>query len=150
MIKKYFDIQELVCPHVYERWGDAAWQFFHPTLLQTLLAVREGIGRPIYVNNWQIGGTQTQRGLRCNVCPLVAEKTRLEKVYLSAHIQGLAVDFTVKGMTALQVRNWIAQHPKVLPVPVRLERDVSWVHLDVRDPYTGIGQQAPKVSYFSA
>lgn len=78
-IKDYFDIQELVCRHVYEKFGDNAWQFFDNRLLETLLVIREKLGKPIYVNNWQVGGNVTQRGLRCNVCQLVAEKQGLKK-----------------------------------------------------------------------
>lgn len=132
-IKDYFDVQELVCKHVYNKFGDNAWQFFDDRLLETLFVIREKLGKPIHVNNWQVGGNLTQRGLRCNVCSLVAEKTRLEKVYMSAHSQGTAVDFDVKGMTALEVRNWIKANQVLLPYPVRLEQDVTWVHLDMRN-----------------
>lgn len=142
-IKDYFDIQELVCRHVYEKYGDNAWQFFDNRLLETLLVIREKLGKPIYVNNWQVGGNVTQRGLRCNVCQLVAEKTRLEKVYVSAHMQGTGIDFDVKGMTALEVRNWIKANQILLPYPIRLEQDVTWVHLDMRNDGT-----KGKVVYF--
>ena len=52
-ITRYFDIQELVCPHVYDKFGLYAWQFFDPRLLDVLLAIREGIEKPIIVNNWE-------------------------------------------------------------------------------------------------
>lgn len=132
-IKKYFDIQELVCRHVFEKFGEGAWDFFDPRLLETLLWVRETLGKPIYVNNWQVGGNLTQRGLRCNCCALVKEKTMLEKVYMTAHSQGMGLDFDVKGMSALEVRNWLRDHQDELPYPIRLEADVTWVHLDVRN-----------------
>ena len=43
-IKDYFDIRELVCPHVHDKFGAYAWQFFDPRLLDTLLVIREKIG----------------------------------------------------------------------------------------------------------
>lgn len=132
-IKKYFEIEELVCKHVYDKFGDDAWKFFDPRLLETLLWIREKLGKPIYVNNWQIGGDLSQRGLRCNRCALVKEKTRLEKVYMSAHIQGMGIDFDVKGMSALQVRNWLKEHQEELPHAIRTEADVNWIHFDVRN-----------------
>ena len=132
-IKKYFDIEELVCRHVYSRFGEKAWDFFDRRLLEVLLFVREGIGKPIYVNNWQIGGSLSQRGIRCNVCALVQEKSRLEKVYMSTHLQGNGIDFDVKGMTAEEVRRWIYANRVMLPHKVRLESDVTWVHLDTRN-----------------
>ena len=132
-IKKYFDIEELVCRHVYNRFGEKAWDFFDRRLLEVLLFVREGIGKSIYVNNWQIGGSLSQRGIRCIVCPLVQEKSRLEKVYMSTHLQGNGIDFDVKGMTAEEVRKWIYAHREELPCPIRLEDGVTWVHLDTRN-----------------
>ena len=106
-IKDYFDIRELTCPHVYDKFREYAWNFFDPRLLDTLLVIREKIGKPIYVNNWDMGGNFTQRGFRCNICPLVKEKTALEKLYVTAHNQGMGVDFDVKGMSAEEVRKWI-------------------------------------------
>ena len=131
-ISKYFDIRELTCPHVYNKFGEYAWNFFDPRLLDTLLVIREKIGKPIYVNNWDMGGNFTQRGFRCNICPLVKEKTALEKLYVTAHNQGMGVDFDVKGMSAEEVRKWIVDNKIFLPHPIRLESDVNWVHLDVR------------------
>lgn len=131
-IKKYFGIKELVCRHVYNKHGENAWAFFDPRLLETLLWIREHIGKPIIVNNWSSGGTYTQRGLRCNLCELVRSKTNSQTLYMSAHIQGTAVDFDVVGMTAAKVRMWLFAHASELPHPIRIEAAVSWVHLDVR------------------
>lgn len=125
---KHFGIKELVCPHVYEEWGEKAWQFIDDRLQANLEFIREGIGKPIVVNNWAKGGTYDERGLRCNLCSIVKSK---KKVYLSQHIFGKAVDFGVVGMKAEEVRQWIKAHAEELPYPCRLEKDVSWVHLDV-------------------
>lgn len=134
-VKKYFDLEELVCPHVYNNKGlrAMAWDFFDPRLLETLYVIREKLEKAIYVNNWAIGGGLSQRGLRCNVCILVAEKTALEKVYMSAHIQGNGIDFDVKGMSAEEVRTWIVENQEILPHPIRLESGVSWIHMDMRN-----------------
>ena len=131
-IKQYFDIRELVCRHVYNKHKENAWDFFDPRLLEIMLWIRENIGRPIYVNNWDSNGQLTQRGLRCNLCSLVRSKTNAQSLYLTAHSQGMGVDFDVKGMTAEQVRQWIKANESKLPHPIRLEKDVTWVHLDVR------------------
>lgn len=131
-IKKYFGIKELVCKHIYERHESAAWTFFDPRLLETILFIRENIGLPIYVNNWSRGGSLSQRGLRCNLCQLVKDKTDSDKLYMSAHSQGMGIDFDINGMSAKQVRNWIKEHQEELPHPIRVEEDVNWVHIDVR------------------
>lgn len=143
-IKEYFAIHELVCPHVYNRFGEAAWEFLDKDLLDVLLFIREHLNRPIYINNYKWGGDKSQRGLRCNCDPLVKEKVALEKVYLSSHIFGKAVDFNVKGMTAEEVRKWIADYQVYLPCKCRIEESVNWVHIDVL-PY---GMSANKITYF--
>lgn len=135
-IPKYFEVQELVCPHVFNKWGhnpNFIWNFFDPRLLQTMDFLREKIGKPIYVNNWSIGGNLSQRGLRCNICDLVKSKTIASKIYVSSHILGQACDFDVKGMTVQEVRVWIQSHALELPYSVSLEDGVSWVHIDMRE-----------------
>lgn len=124
-LKKYFAIKELVCPHAYAKWGEKAWQFLSTDLLYCILLLRETIiCKPMIVNyngHWQ-------RGLRCNMCQLVKDKT---SVYLSPHVLGMAIDFTVPGMTAEEVRCIIKLHAPSFPCNVRLEKGVSWVHFDV-------------------
>lgn len=132
-LKKYFGIKELVCKHVYGRFGEDAWQFFDPRLLTVLLDIRELINKPIIVNNWAKGGNYSQRGLRCNICALVKEKTSLEKVYMTAHAQGMGVDFHVPGMTSEEIRKKIEENKVALSYPIRMERGTEgWVHIDVR------------------
>ena len=133
-IKKYFHIRELVCPHVYEKFGEQAWDFFDRRMLDNLLFIREGIGKPITVNNWSSGGNLSQRGIRCNVCSLVKEKTSLEKVYMSTHQQGTGVDFNVQGMSTQEVHRWIESHKDKFPHPFRIEKNTTtWIHMDVRN-----------------
>lgn len=138
-IKKYFDIQELVCKHVYNRHKEGAWDFIDDDLLSVLLFIREGLNKPIYVNSWQVGGSYTQRGYRCNCCALVRAKSIAGELYVSAHSLGKAADFTVEGMTAAEVRQWVTANADRLPHKVRMERGVSWVHIDVRH-FEGDGQ----------
>ena len=64
MIQKpiYFSIDELVCEDVYNTYGETAWQFFDIRLLVMLDTIRDRIGKPIFVNDWQIHGQYSQRG----------------------------------------------------------------------------------------
>ena len=126
----YFDLEELVCHDVFKKYGEFAWNFLDPRLLLNIERIRARIGRQIIINNWRSGGDFSQRGLRCNLCSLVNSKKEL---YMSAHILGKAVDFNVDGMLAEEVRVWIYENKRLWPYPMRLERDVSWVHLDVYD-----------------
>lgn len=143
-ITDYFRIEELVCLHVYNRFKEKSLDFIDYKLKETLLVIREKLDRPIYINNWIWGGNKSQRGLRCNVCALAKEKTMLNKNYLSAHVLGKGVDFTVKGMTAEEVRQWLQKNQILLPYPIRVESDVTWVHVDVLE----YRQSGDKITYF--
>lgn len=126
-VKEYFRIGELVCDHIYARFGDKAWMFLSTELLHTLLVLRtEIIKEPMIVNT----STLKQRGMRCNICPLVKGKS---SVYVSAHCLGKAIDFHVNGKSAEEIRQLIKANADKLPYKVRLERAVSWVHIDCYD-----------------
>ena len=130
---KYFSLDELVCEHVYNKYGKFAWCFFDTKLLITLDTIRDRIGKPIYVNNWQIHGDYSQRGLRCPQCQIVKDKAEAGILYMSAHTLGKAVDFDVEGLTGEEMRLWIVAKQNWWPYHIRLEKGVSWVHLDTYD-----------------
>lgn len=133
MIKDYFDLQEIVCPEVYKKYGQLAWLFFDPRLLATMLALRQRLNKAIYVNNWKEGGSDTQKGLRCILCALV-QKVIIDKIlYMSEHMEGQAWDFQVEGLHAEEVRQYIITNKNLWPYPIRLEADVSWVHMGTRN-----------------
>jgi hypothetical protein len=144
-IKDYFCIQELVDKDVYDKYGEAAWKFLDKDALACLLVIREGLDKPMSVNNWKYGGQFSQRGLRHNMSSLVKNKKR---IYLSAHIFGKAFDFDVASMTAVEVREWIVANADLFPCKIRLERNmngkpIKWVHFDIMsDP------SKPKVYLF--
>jgi hypothetical protein len=139
-IRPYFDVDELVCPHTFAKWGQASWQFLDTDYLHALLVVRRDIlKKPMWCN----GSGKTERGLRCNRCSIVRGKSG---AYLSAHVLGKAGDFTVTGMTAEQARQAIKRNASLLPCNIRIEKGVSWLHLDVL-PQHGV---TAKVYEFSA
>ena len=72
----------------------------------------------------------TQRGLRCNICQLCKDKTSSNKIYISSHSLGKAIDFTVNDMSAEEVRNLLRSNIDKFEYPIRLERDVDWNHID--------------------
>lgn len=127
-VKKFFDVTELVCDHTYAKWGEKSWQFLDTDLLHVLLILRRDIIKlPLYCNS----KTQKQRGLRCNMCPEVKNK---KAVYLSSHIFGKALDLNcgVPSMTAEKMRQLIKENADKFPCQIRIEKSVSWLHLDVR------------------
>ena len=136
-IKKYFGIHELVGKRTVKKYGQRAWRFLDPKTLHTLLIIRENITHKgksdlaITVNH----GSAQQRGLRTNLQQIVRNKSLRNRLYISAHVQGKAFDFDVKGMTAAQVRKWIIKNRNLFPYKIRLEnkmngKPISWVHLD--------------------
>lgn len=139
-IKLYFDVRELVCNHTYSKFGVKSWQFLDREFLENLLVVRTQILKVGMVcNNWHTGGPYSQRGLRCNICQLVKDKTLKGQIYLSAHCNGAGSDFSIMGgKTAAWAREQIKNKSGLLPNPIRLEKDVSWLHMDIYDSLNGL------------
>lgn len=133
LIAENFIIQELVCQDVYNKFREKAWQFFDPRLIITLDWIRNRMNKPIYVNNWDIGGKFDERGLRCNLCSLVKNATDKDMLYMTSHLRAQAADFDIPGMVAEEIRRWLIARKNFLPYPIRVEDDVSWCHLDVQD-----------------
>lgn len=133
-VLQFFDVDELVCNHTFLKWGEASWQFLNTDYLHTLLIIRRDILQAPMTCNYSL---MRQRGLRCNMCPLVQEKGT---VYLSSHLLGKAGDFTVKGMTAEEARQKIRQNAHLLPYPIRIEDGVTWLHIDTL-PQWGVEQK---------
>jgi hypothetical protein len=128
----YFQVHELVCPHVYRSFGDRSLMFADPRLLTWIEWFRNTIARPITVNTYGNAGKYSQRGYRCNLCSLVKDKTDAGELYLSAHTRFQAVDFQVNDMLDEEVRQYLERHKSEMPVNIRIERGtVGWVHCDV-------------------
>ena len=128
-LHKFFQVRELVCDHTFSKWGERSWQFLDTDYLACLLVIRRDILQvPMTCNH----DDAHQRGLRCNMCELVKEKTRN---YISSHILGKAGDFTCKGLTAEQARQRIIANAHLLPCNIRLENNVTWLHFDVLPQY---------------
>lgn len=124
-------VKEIVCPHVFEKYGDSGIRFIDPMLIQVLDVIRNKILKcPIVINN----GTWKQRGLRCNLCGLVAEKTKSGKLYLSGHNMGKACDFSCKKYSVQEVHDMIKKNADLLPCKIRLESPIdatTWIHVDI-------------------
>jgi hypothetical protein len=128
-LHNYFQVSELVCEHTHSKWGERSWQFLDTNYLACLLIIRRDILQlPMTCNH----SGANQRGLRCNRCDLVKDKS---SIYLSSHVLGKAGDFTVKGLTAQEARSRIRNMANLLPCPIRMEGGVSWLHFDILPQY---------------
>lgn len=132
----YFELQELVCPDVFKQYKERAWAFFDARLLITIDRLRLKLGKPIFVNSWNEQGVLSQRGFRCIKCDIVKTAFAENRLYVSAHMTGQAIDFDVQGLVASEVREYIIKNKNLWPYPIRLEDKVSWVHCDTRDSFT--------------
>ena len=129
-IKHYFALPELVGREVDAKYGELAWAFLDTRLLEVILWLREGLNIPLVCNTASL----QQRGLRTNISPLVHEKTKAGKMYMSAHCLGKGVDLSSSKMSANDMRRWIRQHIDDCPHAIRIEGDRSaptWLHIDV-------------------
>lgn len=133
----FFELSELTCPHVFNHYGEIAYGFFDSRLLITIDRIRELLNKPIFVNDWLMHGKFDERGFRCIQCELVKKAIAENRLYVSPHMTGQGVDFDVQGLMAEEVREWLLKNQNLLPHPIRLEVNVSWVHLDVRDNFEG-------------
>ena len=131
-LKRYFDVRELVCPHTYRKFGDESWKVFDGDFLKTILILRRDVlNKPMIVNTWHEGGRYSQRGYRCNICQIPRGKTLKGVSYISAHCLAKAIDFDVKGMEVFEVHKVIEQNIDMFFTKIRMEKGVSWNHLDI-------------------
>lgn len=125
-------VKEIVCPHIFAKYGDKAIRFIDKDLIAVLDVIRNKILKcPMVINN---GSSLTQRGLRCNICQLVADKTKVGKLYLSGHNLGKACDFSCSKYTVQQIHDLIKKNENLLPCKIRLESPIdapTWCHVDV-------------------
>ena len=126
MIQNYFDKEELLSRHMFEAGG--GYDLLDTELQKLVTWIRETLGRPMFANNWEIGGQFSERGYRTNDDPVCNAQKFTPG---SAHFKGKALDFDVKGMTAEQVRKWLHDNQESAPVRFRVEKGVNWVHVDV-------------------
>ncbi|MGL5593077.1 MAG: hypothetical protein ACRDDH_03985 [Cetobacterium sp.] len=138
---KYFKIQELVCPHVYKKYGDKAWEFFSEELLKDLDTVREVLGVTIIINNWHIEGQYKESGNRCPFCSIVAKKIANKELNMSMHNLYQAFDLKSKGLDIKKAVEMIMDNVHRFKVIKRIENPdhtPTWLHIDTKGHHKGI------------
>ena len=117
-----FSVQELVPQAFYERFGDSAIRYFDPRLLVVLGEIREYLDEPMTINNWSTEGQRNWSGLRTPGSPYFSLG--------SAHSWGMAFD-AITDHPASATREALLCGDLVLSYPVRIEMDITWLHVDV-------------------
>ncbi len=130
-MKKFNEIfspEELVSKLIYDSYKNKEdiYSLFDEDLKRVIEVIKQEIDRPFICNNWHKQGQFQQRGYRGIDCSIGASK--------SAHKEGKAIDFDIIGFTSEQSRLLIVQKCiKLLPHPIRIEKSVKWIHVDVRN-----------------
>lgn len=138
---KYFKIQELVCPHVYKKYGDKAWEFFNKEFLKDLDTIREVLEVPIVINNWHIKGSYKESGNRCQLCSIVAKKIVNKELNMSMHNLYQAFDLKPKGLEIKKAVEMVMDNVHRFKVIKRIENPdytLTWLHIDTKGHHKGI------------
>ena len=138
---KYFKIQELVCQHVYKKYGDKSWEFFSEEFLKDLDTVREVLGVPIIINNWHVNGQYKESGNRCQFCSIVAKKITNKELNMSMHNLYQAFDLKPKNLEIKKAIEMIMDNVHRFKVIKRIENPdytLTWLHLDIKGHHKGI------------
>lgn len=122
MNSPHFTIEEFVPPIMFDRFGQEAWRYVDPRLVENFNSLRSQIEQSIVINNWHAGGERSASGIRL---PGMSHYSMW-----SAHSFGMAGD-GISSMPAEEIRQGIISGAILLPHPVRLEAGVSWLHMDV-------------------
>lgn len=133
--ENYFKTQEFVPKTIYQQYGENSNWFVDPRLKKLANVTRKFFNKPVTINNWHNGGQYNERGFR--------EPGTGTGASLSQHRFGRAMDFTVAGMTPVQVYNTILANEKLfmdngLTTMERIEDTPTWNHFDIR--YTGLNK----------
>lgn len=128
-VSQNFTLQEFVPEIVHKQFGDKAIQFVDPKIIQVVETLRQFIGKPVTVNNWNSGGQYQESGFRHPYTDTGAK--------LSQHKFGRAADVKVEGMTSKQVYDFVIVNKlKLMAAGLTTVENIaatpSWVHLDVR------------------
>lgn len=126
-VPKYFKAYEFVSEKIYKIYGDNSLLFVSDEMKETLDLIREFFGVPIYINNWRFDGTFHNRGYR-DPFSSVGSK-------LSQHKFGRAVDFHSQIIPSSTIREQIFENKNLFPYIYRMEKDTSWVHIDMHPDY---------------
>ena len=120
---RYFTLQEIFPKIMVQKLPeDYLWSIMDEGLLRDIDALRKYLNKPIYINY----GELQCRGFRdCYTCKDAGAQ-------YSAHRFGMAVDLNVKDLEAEEVRQFILDNQDLFPHITRMEKNVDWVHLDVK------------------
>lgn len=128
-VSKDFRIEEFVPPEIFNVYGTSSTWFVQPQLVVLAQFIRDYFEATMTINTWYRGGVFKERGYR------IPASTTGSKY--SQHKRGAAIDFTIKGLSADEVRRTILDNQQVflaqgLTAIEDEEFSPTWVHADIR------------------
>ena len=123
----YFKLHELLPKELYYN-EEVGWGWLDERLIEVLDWLRRTAGVPLIVNNWKWGGKRNYCGARIPASPDYSYGSRHT---LIPDRKVMAADVISTKITAAQLRNLIRRMKDSLPHPVRIEKNVTWLHIDV-------------------
>lgn len=124
---KYFKLWELLPKEIYKN-EEEGWDLIDERLLKTADAIREIIGKPLICNTWYTGG---KRGYSCARIPACKEYSKGSYHSVRDDRKVMAIDVISTEISAEEMRSKIKENEASLPYPIRIEKGVTWLHVDV-------------------
>lgn len=130
IVANYFDIRELVPPHIYRLYGDKSVWFIQSHVLESIELIREHFNKPMSINNWHKGGSLLNRGYR-------SPYSKVGSKY-SQHKLGNAIDFNIKGVSSDDVFEEIIKEFSKFNITTIEDKHfaTSWTHIDFRNTFS--------------
>lgn len=130
-VSEHLYLDQYVTPAFYKKWGAKCVWWIRPELIAIDEFIWGRFGIEMIINNWGMGGSRVQSGLRYPVASTGAGD--------SLHKFGIASDNLFKGKPASfynEVRQDIIKNWETLYKPLGLttiEANVTWLHKDCRN-----------------
>lgn len=129
-VPKHFKKEELAPKELCDKYTSVEiFAMFDPNILMFADRLRDDLGKAITVNNWNIGGKFSQRGIRTDNT-VGATRSPHRIIPTLGQLLCCALDFDVEGMSAKEVRNYLKLNQKKYPEVRRCENSTNWVHVD--------------------
>lgn len=125
-----FYLQEFVSPDVMKTYGNKAIQFLDYRIISLAEFYRSYFGKPLTINNWNMGGKFKERGFR--------SPNSTTGAALSQHKFGRAFDCDIEETTPQEAYEAILKNKqKFYDAGLRCLEDIkatpTWLHSDIRE-----------------
>jgi len=131
-VSKNFNLDELINPTIYKRWGAKSIRYIDPRLIWIAQYIRDEIQRPVTINNWANGRTFKNSGLRWYKENKYGDYSR--------HLFGSCIDIKVKNLSGRDLYLFVLDHFEELnnlglTTVENYKFTRSWLHLSTETTF---------------